>query len=273
MIENISGVARTAYYCCGVRWQDAQKTAPICGDHFAGLFMTAEAQGIFKRFSGMRFPNVSTATRARIIDDWLRDRLLADPDQLVILLGAGFDARAFRLPGGRFVEIDQPALLAEKEQALPAARSPQPLTRIGIDFATERLADKLAGLTGERPVVVMEGVSMYLSQAQLKTTLSALLWAFPQHTLIMDLMSKSFAGRYGGPMHQRLQELGTSFASDMAEDPARLVAAQGYRPLSRTSMMARARELGAVPFPQPLLATLLRPLRDGYCAYAFEAGR
>jgi methyltransferase (TIGR00027 family) len=273
MIENITGVAATAWYCCGVRWQDAEKRAPICGDHFAELFMDEEAREVFKHFAGLRMPNASNATRARIIDDWLRDRLLADPEQLVILLGAGFDARAFRLAGGHWVELDQPALMAQKERVLPASRSPQPLNRVAIDFGTEKLADKLQEFESENPVIVMEGVSMYLSQPELKSTLSALSWAFPRHTLIMDLMSRRFAERYGAEVRRRLAEMGGVFATDMTDDPARAVTAAGYRQIARVSIMRRARELGAVPVPTFLLDTVLRPLRDGYCAYVFEAGR
>ena len=101
MITNVSGVAKTAYYCCGVRWRDAQRSEPVCGDHLAALFMDAAAQELFKPFEELKFPNIVNATRSRIVDDWLRDRLLADPEQLVILLGVGLDTRAFRLPGGR----------------------------------------------------------------------------------------------------------------------------------------------------------------------------
>ena len=93
-----------------------------------------------------RIPNAANATAHRIIDDWLRDRLLADPEQLVILLGAGFDARAFRLPGGRWVEIDQPALIAHKDRVLPAARAPQPLNAHG-----NRLRHGTAG--GQAPAI------------------------------------------------------------------------------------------------------------------------
>ena len=208
MIENISGIARTAWYCCGVRWADAQKKQPLCGDRFAELFMDEEARRVFAQFADLRFPNIVNAARTRIIDDWLRDRLLADPDQLVIMPGAGFDARAFRLPGGRYVELDQPALIAEKERVLPAARAPQPLTRIPIDFGTEGLAEKLQLTEGERPVIVMEGVSMYLSQAQMKSTLFALGWAYPRHTLIIDLMTKRFAERYGAEVRQAPRRAG-----------------------------------------------------------------
>lgn len=273
MIENISGVAKTAWYCCGVRWADAQANSPICGDQFAELFMDEEGKALFAPFTAFRIPNAANATRTRIIDDWLRDRLLADPEQLVILLGAGFDARAFRLPGGRWVEIDQPALIAIKDRLLPAARSPQPLTRMPFDFATERLADKLQTIEGERPIVVMEGVSMYLPQAQMKSTLRALTWTFPQHTLIMDLMTKSFAQRYGGALGKKLADIGGVFANDLSDDPARVVTSSGYRQIARVSMIRRARELGAVPVPALLLDTVLKPLRDGYCAYVFEAGR
>lgn len=272
MIDNINGTARTAWYCCGVRWADAQRTSPICGDHLAELFMDEEARALFQPFASLRMPNASTITRARIIDDWLRDRLLADPEQLVIVLGAGFDTRAFRLSGGRWVEFDEPALIAEKERLLPAARSPQPLSRVAIDFATERLADKLEALDGEHPVIIMEGVSMYLSQAELRSTLSALSWAFPRHTLMIDLMSRRFAERYGGEVRRRLAEIGGRFAEDMPDDPERGLAAQGYRRIGRVSMVRRARELGVVPVPAFLLDTLLRSLRDGYCAYVFEAG-
>jgi hypothetical protein len=59
----------------------------------------------------------------------------------------------------------------------------------------------------------------------------------------------------------------------MPDDPARTVIAAGYRQIARVSIMRRARELGAVPVPTVLLDTVLRPLRDGYCAYVFEAGR
>lgn len=273
MIDNISGVAATAWYCCGVRWADAQAKSPICGDRFAELFMDEEAKTVFAPFEGFRIPNAANATRSRIIDDWLRDRLLADPEQPVILLGAGFDSRAFRLPGGRWTEIDQPALIALKDRVLPAARAPQPLTRIAIDFATERLADRLPPLDGERPVIVMEGVSMYLSQAELKSTLSALAWAYPRHTLIMDLMTRGFADRRGGDLRKRLSDIGGNFADDMPDNPARILISAGYRQIARVSMLKRARELGASPVPKLLLDTVLTSLRDGYCAYVFESGR
>src|SRR2546421_12623046 len=104
-------IAKTAWYCCGARAADARSERPVCGDHLAERFMDGEGQSVFQRFSGRKFqaPNVSNATRHRIIDDLLRERLRAQPDLPVVLLGAGFDTRAFRLTGGRRLRLRPPA--------------------------------------------------------------------------------------------------------------------------------------------------------------------
>lgn len=266
-------IAKTAYYCCGARAADAERPNPICGDHLAQRFMNAEARAIFARFSGFKNPNASNVTRHRIIDDWLRERLSLNPDLRIVLLGAGFDTRAFRLRGGRWVELDQPETIAVKEAELPTAQAPNALKRVAIDFAVESLADKLAPWKGESPaVVVMEGVNAYLSEPDRRRTLDILVKTFPGHVLICDLMSASFIRRYSGRMQRRIEELGGRFA-EPADDPTRTFVEAGYRPLLHVSIIDRARELGAISLPRWLLNTLLRSLRDGYQAYIFEATR
>lgn len=266
----MDAIARTAYYCCGVRAQDAASAQPLCGDMYAQRFMTEEGWQIFSRFEDLKNPNRSNATRARIIDDWLRQRLAADPRQRIILLGAGFDSRAFRLSGGRWLELDNPAVIAIKEKVLPQKEAPNPLQRTSIDFATEKLAHKLSPLAGEAgAIVVMEGVSMYLTQEELAATLATLRAALPGHQLVCDLMSARF-GRSGVEIRRRLAELGASFAP-LVDDPARAVKNAGYRELLRQSVVGRARELGAVRIPGILFNTVLRSLRDGYCVHSFQA--
>lgn len=263
-------IAKTAYYCCGVRAEDAASSKPICGDIYAQRFMTPEGREIFKRFADLTNPNQSNATRARIIDDLLRQKISAKPDQRVILIGAGFDSRAFRLPGGRWVELDHPAVMAIKDSVLPANEAENELTRIGIDFATERLAAKLASVAGEEEaIVILEGVSMYLTQDQLRDTVDTLRMLLPGHLLICDLMTAGF-GRRGNEIRQRLAELGAKFAPQV-DDPARTVTEAGYREVSRQSIVGRARELGAVRIPGFLFHTFLRTLRDGYQVYSFQS--
>ena len=132
-------VSKTAYYCCAVRALDAGTSRPACGDHIAQRFMTPEAWALFEPFRDLGPPNASNVVRHRLIDDRLRAAIQARPDVGVVIIGAGFDTRAFRLPGGRWVELDEPSIIALKEAQLPARESPNPLTRVAIEFDREPL--------------------------------------------------------------------------------------------------------------------------------------
>src|ERR1041384_3029437 len=35
-------ISKTAFYCCGVRMQDAEREKPVCGDTYARVFMNEE---------------------------------------------------------------------------------------------------------------------------------------------------------------------------------------------------------------------------------------
>ncbi len=162
-------VSKTAYYCCGVRALDAASSSPVCGDHFAQRFMSSDAWIMFEPFRGLRRPNASNIARHRIIDDLLRTAIQSRPETAVVIIGAGFDTRAFRLPGGRWIELDEPAVIALKETLLPAHDAPNPLTRVPIAFDREPLGAALASFRNlSRTVVVLEGVLPYLYAAEVR---------------------------------------------------------------------------------------------------------
>jgi methyltransferase (TIGR00027 family) len=110
--------------------------------------------------------------RTRFIDDFVRDAAAGGCTQ-VVLLGAGLDARAFRLPlpGADVFEVDTPSVFAFKDQVLagagarPTARS---RTVVHADLR-EDFAARLAGDTFDpaRPTAwVAEGVLPYLTADQ-----------------------------------------------------------------------------------------------------------
>jgi hypothetical protein len=70
-------VAKTAYYCCGIRAMDARDSDPLCGDHLAERFMDPEGSAAFERFAALEAQNVANVARHRIIDDLLKARLRA----------------------------------------------------------------------------------------------------------------------------------------------------------------------------------------------------
>jgi methyltransferase (TIGR00027 family) len=104
-------------------------------------------------------------------------RRAGGPFEQVLILGAGYDMRAFRLPweGARIFEIDHPATSGRKSRKVRGI--PDPVHRIQVDFSQEDLRHALqrAGfVSGRRSWFFWEGVSMYLSRSAVETTLRAL---------------------------------------------------------------------------------------------------
>lgn len=270
MTETFKPVSKTAYYCCGVRALDAAAADPVCGDKYAERFMTAEAWALFEPFRGFRAPNASNITRHRLIDDLLRARLARQPETAVVIVGAGFDARAFRLPGGRWVELDEPALITLKEAQLPAREAPNPLTRVPIRFEREPLEAALAPFRSYTdPVVVLEGVLPYLTAVEVRGLLQAIRNSFINPTLICDLTTLAFARLYAGRIGKRFRNLGAPYGR-LEVEPLQLIQAAGFQLMTRQSAVGQAVGLGMLRIPGWLLATVLRSLRDGYTVATFE---
>jgi methyltransferase (TIGR00027 family) len=279
-VKPTNPISRTAFYCTGVRAEDARSPSPIGGgpgDRFAERFMDEDAWRLFARFRRFRMPNASNVVRHLMIDELLRARLQVRPDLRVVLVGAGFDSRAFRLTGGRWFEIDEANLLAFKEARLPADESPNPLQRIAIDFRSEPLAGKLAAITAtsaagtEATVAVVEGVLMYLSEEQICALLSALAAFAPGLELICDVPTPKFIGRFARRLRTRIHDLEATFAP--LERPLEgIFAESGFEQRECESIPGRAATLGALPFPGRLAVRFLRSLREGYTIRAFRHG-
>jgi methyltransferase (TIGR00027 family) len=122
-------------------------------------------------------PRLSGVVRTRVIDDLVRDAIRGGCTQLV-LLGAGYDTRATRLPEAASTlvfEIDHPSTQARKREAL--GMTPAHVRYVPLDFERDSLAHSLtdAGLDpGRQSCVVWEGVFSYLSAEAIDLTLAAL---------------------------------------------------------------------------------------------------
>ena len=126
----------------------------------------------------------------------------------VVLLGAGLDGRAWRMPAlaaAYVCEVDQPASQREKRDraaALPADRAPR---FAPVDFGSDRLADALAAAghqTGTPTTWVWEGVVPYLTRSQVAATVAEVAaCSAPGSRLIVNYQSPS---RLGGVIRRVL---------------------------------------------------------------------
>jgi methyltransferase (TIGR00027 family) len=263
-------ISKTAFYCCGVRMWDAEREKAVCGDTYAKVFMNEQGIQILETFKDETRPNTSNVGRHRIIDDLLREELVANPDLTVVIIGAGFDTRAFRLKGGMWIELDEPQVISYKEERLPALTSDNKLERISIDFATESLEHKLAAYSGRSPVtVVIEGVLGYLEEAAIERLIETLRRLFPRHKLICDLMTREFSEKNAGTIHEKLTGMGAPFKFTI-DNPEEVFLRNGYRELEKIPVIEKAVLLEAGEIPPEVWQTIQPTLPRGYSIHVFE---
>jgi methyltransferase (TIGR00027 family) len=133
------------------------------------------------------------ALRTAAIDTAVRDAIAGGATQLVIL-GAGYDGRAWRMPelaGVKIFEVDHPATQGDKRTRL--AELPPPtgiVTFVPIDFQMEPLGAVLdrAGHNRSSPTCwIWEGVVMYLTRDVMRATLAGIAGrSAPGSTLIVN---------------------------------------------------------------------------------------
>ncbi|MEP7021267.1 MAG: SAM-dependent methyltransferase [Pseudonocardiales bacterium] len=168
----------------------------IVTDEYAPLFLSATSRGLLAPLRlgsplvrvAERHPLAGVSAfalcRHRFIDEHL-GAALADPHTAqVLILGAGYDSRAYRfadeLAGRRVFEVDLAPLSRRKAAivaAQPARFAGNRVERVEINFRADSLAERLAAsafVSGAQTFVVWEGVSMYLSSVAVADTLDTL---------------------------------------------------------------------------------------------------
>jgi methyltransferase (TIGR00027 family) len=146
-----------------VEWFRAETAPANTRDRFSREFMKGRAQMM--------------AVRTVAIDEEVR--AAAAPQ--VVILGAGFDGRAWRMPelaGAIVFEVDHPDTQRDKvARAAALPRVAREIRFVPVDFTRESLEEKLAA-AGHDPARattwIWEGVVMYLTRAEIEATLAVI---------------------------------------------------------------------------------------------------
>jgi methyltransferase (TIGR00027 family) len=153
------------------------------------------------------------------IDEAVRGAMSAQ----VVILGAGLDGRAWRMPELRDVvvfEVDHPDSQREKRARVARlTRSAREVRFVPVDFERDRLDDALES-AGHDPALattwIWEGVVMYLALRDIEATLSVVERRSARHSrLIVAYHSPALMLRLVGLAVRRLGEpLRSSFTAD-----------------------------------------------------------
>lgn len=196
--------------------------------------------------------------RTRLIDDAVRAFVTGGAaGRQLVLLGAGYDCRALRLPelaGARVFEVDHPATQGHKRSVLDRLGVASPASYLAWDFETHPMDDLPgaladAGHAHDQPTLtIWEGVTMYLTDAAIDASLRAIAtWSAPGSELALTYVPRAQLTRPSLAVRAVLalvKQLGEPFRFgwDPAELPAYL-AARGFALASDIASDAAARQL------------------------------
>jgi hypothetical protein len=166
--------------------------------------------------------------------------------------------------------LDEPHVIAYKNEKLPLSECKNSLTRIPIRFGEESLGEKLQPYSSRKSVmVVVEGVIMYLNEKVMNDLLDTLISVFPKHEIACDLMTKKFFEKYSYKIHNEIRGIGATFTF-ILDDPKSIFLNKGYQLEDNVSNILKAIDLGLLKIPRFILRWFMKPLIEGYAIYRFK---
>ena len=139
--------------------------------------------------------------RAAVFDEWVKQQMTADPEAVVIHIGCGMDSRVLRVgtKGHRWYDVDFPEVIDERKRYFADSAEYQMLAAdVRNPQWLERIPERRSA------IVVMEGVSMYLTPEERKELTANLCAHFGRISLLMDCYT-SFAAKmskYRNPINE-----------------------------------------------------------------------
>jgi methyltransferase (TIGR00027 family) len=256
-------VSETARWVATYRARESARQDALFRDPYAARL--SGARGSQLAHAGGRFSAMGNGwpivTRTKLLDDLIL-RSIADGCTTVLNLAAGFDTRPYRLslpPTLRWIEVDLPALLDEKEAALASETPRCELERVRLDLTSAapraELFDRVAA-SSSRVLVITEGLVLYLDEPTVRELGRELLARSTFSEWLLDFPSPAILRALQRGMGQRLVNAPMKFG------PASGVAffeALGWQARDVQSLLHEGARLRRVPWPLSLFAAFPPP--------------
>jgi len=261
--SSIRDIADTAWWTAVYRARESERGDALFQDPFARRLAGARGADISETAERHKKSEWSMAARTFLFDELILEHVKSGADT-VINLAAGLDARPYRMalpPSLTWIEIDLPDLLSYKEDVLRDERPVCVLERVPLDLANHDvrrdLFDRL-GRRAARPLIVSEGLLIYLSAAEVGR-LARDLAAVPSfHKWILDVVSPGLLNLMRKNLGEQLNRAGASLEFGPAEGPG-FFAQYGWKPVDVRSLLKAGARAKRVPLLMRLLAMFPEP--------------
>jgi methyltransferase (TIGR00027 family) len=266
-IDGAPPVARTAFWTAYCRAEESRRDRPLVVDPLAERLCGPEGMAIGREMEEQGRAHASVVVRTRVIDERLASALTVHGAREVVVLGAGLDARAYRLhaPAGvRFVEGDFEEILAWKTTRLAGVAPPEgvAIERHAVELRAPGDVARLLASLGRAPrVVVLEGVLAYLSGDEVEGLLGALRDAQGPTRVIADVGGGLWSTLFAGRVRSVVGRAGAPYRTQIG-DARRFFERRGFRVEADVSLVAWDRARSERRFASPWTRRLAAGLDD-----------
>lgn len=175
---------------------------PILRDEFSSE-VVKNIDYDFSKFDKSKLSRVGVVVRAKFFDDEILQ--IATQNSVIVQVGAGLDTRPLRLceklKGAYFYDVDLKDVINLREKLIKKA--PNNFYIAASMLETAWMDELMQKHKGAKFIFVLEGVSMYFSEAELKAFFANLLDRF-NGVIMLDFLNK-FASKMNPKNHDTLK--------------------------------------------------------------------
>lgn len=209
MPVELEGVSQTLFIPLYAQWRENRSRRPVLMDPKVDDIVR-RLHPPFGRFMPSLIDRSIVILRKRIIDDLVRAHLIRHGDKAVVVnLGCGLCTRFDRVDDGRvqWFDVDLPAVEPYWQQAFMGHDGRRHFLAGSIE--DEALIAALPLPPGAKPLFVLEGVSMYLSEARMRLLARRIAKVSHGATLVFDAMANWLA--LGSAFYPAIAVTGSEF--------------------------------------------------------------
>jgi methyltransferase (TIGR00027 family) len=230
-----NAVASTSLLVAAMRAEETTRDDPLFADPFADALAGEQGRQLLQEYRSVTGPSSPAIIeiRTRYWDEALLRAADHGASQFVIV-AAGMDARAYRLPWRLetvLFEIDQPGVMAAKNAVLADETTRCTRIPVGVDLADDWPAALLSQgfATATKTVWLVEGLLQYLDEAAVNALFSRIDdLSAAGSTLMYDVVGKTLLeAPFLAPLRQYMTQLGAPWTFGV-DAPTELVEPRGW---------------------------------------------
>ena len=130
--------------------------------------------------------------RTIVLDRLTGAWLAQNPGAVVVNIACGLDTRCYRMQGySHWYNLDLPETIAVREKLLPEDGAISQIAMSAMDDWGGEIAER-----GAPALIIIEGLTMYLTEAEVKRIFAVISSRFSAATIFVEVMNPAVAKRY-----------------------------------------------------------------------------